>query len=155
MKRIISLNALYIGSVMTAFFVITDQLHLSEQIGYRFVNVLILAFGMWLTLYRKSKRGKYFGVKYMNGFKQSMRLTAGSVFIFALMFFIYTSTIATDFVPSLIHEGKLPGFFNEFLLSVVVLFEGAATGLVLGLIMMQYFRYSWKIKGKELNYREF
>ncbi|MBD3635887.1 MAG: hypothetical protein HUJ25_00985 [Crocinitomicaceae bacterium] len=151
MKKIFSLEALGIGVLLMLYFMIVDLIGMADQIELRFFNIVILAAGMWYALYRKATKGKKFGVEYLDGFKQGLQLTFGAAVTFAALFVIYSFATDHALVQELVGTANIPDFITIWHLAAVIIFEGMASGLILSLIMMQYFKYEQhKSKGMEL-----
>jgi len=142
MKKLFKKNAILIGLVLMIYFVIMDLGGLANQIELRFFNAVILGVGLWMVLHQKSKGGKEYGVKYFAGWKEGLRISFGAVTTFAVLFLIYINFAGTDLLAVLKSKSYVPNFFTAWHFAGVILFEGMASGLVMTLIFMQYFKYT-------------
>ena len=142
MEKLFKKKSILIGLVLMFYFVMMDLLGLSKQIELRLFNAVILGVGLWMTLHQKSAEGDRYGMKYFAGWKEGLRITFGAVTTFTVLFLLYMFFAGTDLLSVLQAKPYVPEFFTPWQFAVIIFFEGMASGLVMTLMFMQYFKYN-------------
>ncbi|MEX1003283.1 MAG: hypothetical protein WDZ35_14280 [Crocinitomicaceae bacterium] len=141
MKKLFKIKSILIGLVLMFYFLMMDLGGLSDQIELRLFNAVILGIGLWLTLHKKAAEGGKYGMDYFAGWKEGLRISFGAVVTFCILFIIYMSFAGTDLLAVLQSESYVPEFFTLWHFAAIILIEGMASGLVMTLMFMQYFKY--------------
>ena len=141
MKELFKPKSILIGLVLMFYFVIMDLGGLSEHIELRLFNAVILGVGLWMTLHKKAAEGDKYGMKYFKGWKEGLKISFGAVMTFCILFVIYMSFAGTELLEVLRSKSFIPNFLTPWHFAVIIFFEGMASGLVMTLMFMQYFKY--------------
>lgn len=141
MRRIFNSHSIIIGFALALYFLAMDQLGLAENIELRLFNGLIIGAGLWMYFSRRSAKGEFEGVKYLRGLKDGLAITVGATLTFTALFVIYTGLVSPEFIEAMQSKMIIPDFFRIWHFAAMILFEGVASGFVVSLLLMQYYKH--------------
>jgi hypothetical protein len=125
---------------LISYFLIMRLMGFHEIIFLRVFNFIFLFAGIIIALHRYSRN--YDGtVEFFKGFRIGMHVTGASVIPFALFMLIYLS-IDKSLMNTIINSVNFGNYITPGSAAVVIIVEGIASGLIMTLISMQYFKKS-------------
>ena len=156
MRPKLTLRAIVFGLLLMLYFGICHVEGVADQIELRFLNILILGGGLWVSLYGKALKGQHFGIKYFNGLKDGLYFSFIASFVFAMSFFLYIAAGEYAIIEQFVEKGIINESITAMHLSVFAFMEVFVSGFMMSFIMMQYLKYDWNKKSKkksELSYQ--
>lgn len=120
------------------YFVLMNLLGLLYIIELRFLNFIFLATMIIAGIAHLQKKGLQ-GVPYFDGLSLGMGISLVATVIFTLFVYLFLS-INPEFMSVLIENAPFGDYLNKYMCSMVVIFEGLASGVIVTYTAMQYFK---------------
>ncbi|GAA3941738.1 DUF4199 domain-containing protein [Hymenobacter algoricola] len=123
---------------MALYFILASLLHLTDRVEFSFLNGLILAIGVTMSIahYRRVKRDR---MPYLQGFGTGIVTALVASVAFALFFVVYT--VINPAVMDQLRARDLFGFdLSVTIAFLAIMLQGVMSGVIISLIAMQYFK---------------
>jgi hypothetical protein len=141
MERICIKYGLLTAAALITLFLGMRMLGLAERLELRFLNAIILIFGIILSIreYRKNKDGR---MQYLQGISCGTLTTLCTVSVFAVFMFIYLMFLDPAFMQAVKANHSQGQFLNPYVAAVAVFMEGLFSGIVMTFMTMQVLKES-------------
>ena len=119
---------------LICFFLLMKLFNLNTIVELRFLNILIILFGVRYVLLRKraDNNGK---LEYLNGMMAGFMTAFLSAVIFAVFIFIYLN-IDSGFMLYLRNTQPFGSYLTPASASIITVLEGAASGAIISFMLM-------------------
>jgi hypothetical protein len=125
----------FIGLV--AYFLIMEAVDLEHNLELRALNIIIMGAGVLYSI--KSIKEKNEDFDYFKGIGTGMFTAVSSSFAFAIFIFIYLIS-NPEFLQEIKDVEPFGGYLNAFLISFIIIMEGAGSGFFLSFGIMQWYK---------------
>lgn len=132
---------------IAVFFLIMRAIGMEGQSEYRFLNILIVAFFSFLMARKIALEEREYN--YLNTMFRVFAANVMAVILTVLGLVVYVRGIDPSFAESFDHWVLFAGEKTLISVSGALFIEGTAGGVILTLIVMQYYQYS-KAMGKNV-----
>jgi hypothetical protein len=139
LRSMTTVGGLIIGAVLIAYFLLMRALGLHEVLWLRYFNFVIVLAGQFIVFSMYRKKYSPDGIEYMPGLLNGFKMTFMSVWPLALFMFIYLS-IDKNFMMYVKEHGEFGSWLTPFNSAIGLLMEGDASGAVITLSLMQFFK---------------
>lgn len=139
---------LFIAGCLIVYFLILRLFNLHEIIGFRIVNGLFMAAGIYFAI-RNYKHKYLTDFTYVDGFKTGLLTGFIATGFFILFMAIYIFHLDKEFAPNIIKHWFNSGEQGGGLMIWIILMEGLTSTVVLTLTCMQIFKPSQHIGQQE------
>lgn len=138
-KRTVTQYSVLTALGLVVFFLLMKLTGLVYHLELRFLNFFILAGGVMLAIkgYREETRGP---IDYLEGFGVGFFTSLLSGLIFSAFLFLYLSFLDTGFMEYLRINAPMGSELNPLNASFGILIEATASGSILALLGLQYYR---------------
>lgn len=132
---------------LIAYFLIMQSVGLGHVIELRFLNFIILAYGIYYGI-MKLKAQTNEDDFYFRGLAEGVLISIVSVIPFAAFVSLYLEYIDPNLMNEIRQNVPISGYINGFSTFVVINLEGFASGVVISYVVMQYFSSTARHKQK-------
>jgi hypothetical protein len=129
-------GALVFGGLV-AYFLIMNVLGLEHNLELRALNIIIMGGGVFFSIKSINKRNEDFD--YFKGIGTGMLTALSSSVAFAIFIFIYLMS-NTAFMEEIKQVEPFGNYLNAFLISFIIVMEGAGSGFFLSYGVMQWYK---------------
>jgi hypothetical protein len=136
----ISINlGLITGVCLIAYFLIMNQIGLSQMLTLRYFNVVILGAGVCIAI---NKVRNKFGHDelYLQGMGMGLFTSGIGTFVFALFMSLYLSYVDKTLLQHIKDTTYLGQYINGLAVFMIIFLEGMASGLIITFVAMQYYK---------------
>ncbi|HEY1037840.1 MAG TPA: DUF4199 domain-containing protein [Bacteroidia bacterium] len=133
---------------LTGYFLLMQAVGLGHVIELRFLNFIILAYGIYYGI-TKLRRALPDEDIYFMGLAEGFIITLAAVIPFSAFVSLYLEYIDTGLLNEIRQNIPISGSINGFAAFVVVNLEGLASGALLTYAAMQYFSSAPKSQNKK------
>ncbi|WMN12761.1 DUF4199 family protein [Marivirga salinae] len=140
-KDSIDYNGL-IGGIMVfvglvVYFLIMNAIGLVHNLELRALNIFIMGAGVFYSIKSIHKKNKAFD--YFKGIGTGMFTAVSSSLAFAIFIFIYLLS-NPEFLQEIKNVEPFGNYLNAFLISFIIIMEGAGSGFFLSYGVMQWYK---------------
>lgn len=132
---------------LAGYFLLMQALGLGHIIELRFLNFIILAYGIYFAI-MKLKTEVPDDDLYFKGLAEGVIVSLVSVIPFAAFVALYLTYIDPNLMNEIRQTVHISGYINSFSAFVVINLEGFASGVLITYSVMQYFSSSERKKNK-------
>ncbi len=155
-KESIEYNGLKAGIIifigLLAFFLIMKAVGLLNTYELRAFNILIMGGGIYYAIKSAIKNNPNFD--YLKGMGTGLLAGISASLAFAIFNLLYLLILDPEFMVEVTERRPFSEYLNPFTVALVILMEGVASGVIISLGLMQWFKSrgnSTEIKKKESN----
>lgn len=136
--RQVLLYSAFINLGLIAYFFLLKLLGMDTIFELRYFNAVIVFFGLYSVIKKalNSAPDNY----YLTGLATGFLTTITTVVSITLFLFFYTTFVDPNLIDLLAQSGIFSAKLTPFILSLIILVEGIASGLIFSFILMQYMR---------------
>jgi hypothetical protein len=140
------LTGIVTGAALILYFLLMKVVGLNRVLELRYLNLLIIFFGVWYTISRSAK--KYGNLYYLHGIGLGLQTNLIAVALFSAFIGFYLQAIDPEFMNFLRTNEHLGNLVNPWILAHVTFGESFAAGAIMTFILMQYYKSEPEAKGK-------
>lgn len=130
-----------VSIALITYFIIMSIFNLSQNISFRFLNILIIMSGIYYAIKNYQKMHVKNEGDYLEGIGVGLSTVFFSTIIFSIFMFSYMKYLNPDFVQ-LIQENSFGEIMNIYIISFSIFIEGLGFGSVGTFITMQWLKTS-------------
>lgn len=129
-----------VAASLIGFFFLMKAIGFYEILGLRYLNVIFLLTGIIIAFssYRSKKESDN-EIDYLTGLKMGMHITFAAAIPFAIFMAIYLN-IDKNFMIYIQQNAMFGEYLSPLSAAVATLLEGAASGVIITFMVMQYFK---------------
>ncbi len=129
----------FVSFAMIAFFLVMRAFNLHEMLVLRYFNFAIIAGGIITAYLLYKKKFSYKGIRYFPGIKMGAHVCLVAMAIFSVFIGIYLS-VDTYFMEYIRENAAFGEYLTPVRAAGGIFMEAFATGVVLTLSLMQFFK---------------
>lgn len=142
MKAVTIKSGIFTALGLIVYFLLMKMLNLHQNLNLHYFNIVVLFLGLRYAIkHIRSINGE---IKYLEGLKMGLLVTAISLLIFNIFMLIYETVIDPAFLDFLQQNISLGGNKSKqgTILGVMglITIEGLSSGFILTFILMQYYK---------------
>lgn len=137
-NKIIIKNAIIITSLIGGFFFLSKMVGLAENPYLRFLNLVFVLFGIYLSIKENIFKNKE--AQYIVNLGVGVKTAVLAVFLSVIGFLIYTKFIAPNFISVMDDSFLIGGDSSLAEIVFTLLLEGMATSFIGSFIIMQFYK---------------
>ncbi|WKV13905.1 DUF4199 domain-containing protein [Marivirga harenae] len=122
---------------LTAYFLIMNAIGLEHNLELRALNIIIMGAGVFFSIKSIKKKNENFD--YFKGIGTGMLTAVSSSLAFAIFIFIYLLS-NPEFLQEIKEVEPFGNYLNAFLISFIIIMEGAGSGFFLSFGIMQWYK---------------
>jgi hypothetical protein len=123
---------------MAVYFLAASLLHLTDRVEFSFLNGVILAIGVCMSIARY-KRARHDRMPYLPGFGTGIVTALVASVVFGLFFVVYT--VVNPAIMDQLRARDLFGFeLSVTIAFLAIMLQGVMSGVIISLVAMQYYK---------------
>lgn len=135
-NRIPENYGLKVAGGLIVYFILMRVLGLHHHVELRLLNLLILAFGIYLAL-KKFKEAHGQHINYFRALVTGVATGAIASLVFGLFLFIYMK-VDTEMMQSIIENEPMGHYLNAYISAFIVALEGVFSSLLVTFVLINY-----------------
>ncbi len=130
---------------LIAYFLLMNLVGLAYVVELRYLNFLILSYGIWLAL-KEYLRQTGDEIVYLRTLALGAFTSLTAALPFAIFIFVYMSN-DTVFMQYVVENEMYGQYLNPYIVAFLIFFEGMLSGFFIAFTLMQYLKKSYLNSG--------